>query len=622
MACNPSVALNRDLQALFVTGTLGGLTDRQLLERFANGREGSAEAAFEAIVLRHGPMVLRVCRNVLGDSTDAQDAFQATFLVLVKQYGSIKRLDSVGSWLYGVACRVAARARVEAARRRAAERQGALRVVTSDERIEEEASSLAEFGPLVQEEVRRLPEKYRAVVLLCYWQGLTHEQAAAQLGCPLGTVRSRVARARELLRRRLTRRGIALTTGLAGALVGHSATAATKLRQMPISDQLVRSSVRSATAVGAGRATAQVASAFTAILVQRVLWRMAMMKSWRLIVSVSCVSFVVVGMSIWAQQADEPPPKARSVSRARPAVQEKAKTPEPQNFGPPHVIAPPDLLMVEVLEALPGRPISGERLVRPDGTISLGFYGDVQVAGLTLLEAKEKIIRHLVPFLNDESLGLVELDETGAPKVDPKTKRVVTIDPKDSATVFLDITAYNSRYYYVEGEVAFPYRLAYTGNETVLDAIHYVGGLLPSADRSKIRLIRSYPKGSAAKVMPIDYEEVTMGTDSSTNYTILPFDRLVIPRNPDYQSPESGPPKVQQRNLPTQPRGTYFSRNPAEDETSKQLESLRSVEKHLYEVEKKLDRILNSMEGEVKGKKDAGPSVLQKRPTNDQTPKQ
>ena len=129
MAGGPSVAVLRDIQTLFDTGTASGLSDRQLLERFVSGRDASAEAAFEVLVQRHGPMVLRVCHNVLGDATDAQDAFQATFLVLVRRSGSIRRLESLGSWLYGVACRVAARARVEAARRRAAERRGALRVV-------------------------------------------------------------------------------------------------------------------------------------------------------------------------------------------------------------------------------------------------------------------------------------------------------------------------------------------------------------------------------------------------------------------------------------------------------------------------------------------------------------
>ena len=121
MAGGSSVALLRDIQTLFDTGTASGLTDRQLLDRFASRRDAAAEAAFEVLVLRHGPMVLRVCHNVLRDPNDAHDAFQATFLVLVRRSGSIRKLDSVGGWLYGVACRVAARARVDAARRRSAE---------------------------------------------------------------------------------------------------------------------------------------------------------------------------------------------------------------------------------------------------------------------------------------------------------------------------------------------------------------------------------------------------------------------------------------------------------------------------------------------------------------------
>ena len=118
MAGGTSVTILRDIQTLFDTGTAGGLSDRQLLERFAAGRDASSEAAFEVLVLRHGPMVLRVCRNVLRDRAAAEDAFQATFLVLVRRSGSIRLVESVGGWLYGVACRVAARARVEAARRR------------------------------------------------------------------------------------------------------------------------------------------------------------------------------------------------------------------------------------------------------------------------------------------------------------------------------------------------------------------------------------------------------------------------------------------------------------------------------------------------------------------------
>ena len=101
--------------------------------------------------------------------------------------------------------------------------------------------------------------------------------------------------------------------------------------------------------------------------------------------------------------------------------------------------------------------------------------------------------------------------------------------------------------YYVEGDIYYPSRLPYTGNDSVLDVIHYVGGIMPSADRSKIRLIRSFPKGSPAKVLPIDFEEITMGTDSSTNYPMLPNDRLVVPRRQDFSAQARGSPRMSQR---------------------------------------------------------------------------
>ena len=121
---------------------------------------------------------------------------------------------------------------------------------------------------------------------------------------------------------------------------------------------------------------------------------------------------------------------------------------------PDYVVEPPDLILVEVLEALPGRPISGERLVRPDGKISLGFYGEVYVAGLTIPEIKEKIVLHLRKFLTDEVLGLVEIDPRRTGKTDGR--QAVTVEPKDSDRVFVDVTAYNSKNYYVQGDVAAP----------------------------------------------------------------------------------------------------------------------------------------------------------------------
>jgi RNA polymerase sigma factor (sigma-70 family) len=192
-------------RTLFEAGAVGGLTDGQLLDRFVE-RRGAAEAAFAALIERHGPMVLRVCRDVLRDPHDAQDAFQATFLVLVRKAGSIRSRDSVGSWLFGVACRVANSARVAAARRRSRELQAS---ACKAEAVDE--GERPEIGPLLREEIDRLPEPQRAAIVLCYLEGLSHDQAAQRLGWPVGTVRSRLARARERLRGRLARRGMAPT---------------------------------------------------------------------------------------------------------------------------------------------------------------------------------------------------------------------------------------------------------------------------------------------------------------------------------------------------------------------------------------------------------------------------
>jgi polysaccharide biosynthesis/export protein len=192
---------------------------------------------------------------------------------------------------------------------------------------------------------------------------------------------------------------------------------------------------------------------------------------------------------------------------------------------PEYVVEPPDIIIVEVLEALPGRPITGERLVRPDGTISLGFYGDVFVAGLSLTEIKEKIVIHLRKYIQDEVLGLVVEDlETG--KVKP-------IPPKDSNRLFVDVTSYNSKVYYVQGDVGVPGRLPITGNETVLDAINYAGGLIPTASTVNIRLVRPAPPGACCEqTLPVNYAAIINAGDPTTNYQLMPGDRLVVYRDP------------------------------------------------------------------------------------------
>jgi RNA polymerase sigma factor (sigma-70 family) len=305
MAGAPSAAFLRDIQTLFDSGTAGGLSDRQLLERFAGTRGASAEAAFEVLVLRHGPMVFQVCFNVLRDPTDAQDAFQATFMVLVRRSGTVRKLESLGSWLYGVAYRVAARARVEAARRRAAERCGGLRVLASATCDDVELRDRAELGPVIQEEVRRLPEKYRGVVVLCYWEGLTQEQAATQLGCPLGTVRSRLVRARQLLHRRLNRRGLAPLAAVVATSLDSALAGAVPSRLVAVPPELVHATIRAAARVGAGQATSQAASGAIASLVQQMVWSLTMIKMKSLATGVVLVGLTSIGAGIAAQRVTE-----------------------------------------------------------------------------------------------------------------------------------------------------------------------------------------------------------------------------------------------------------------------------------------------------------------------------
>jgi RNA polymerase sigma factor (sigma-70 family) len=199
----------------------GGVTDAELLRRFVHQRD---EAAFELLLWRHAAMVLHVCRNVLRDSAKAEDAFQATFLVFVRRAAAIRRAEQVGGWLYRVAYHTALKAREQFATRQRAERQAARNDTAAP--VTEDAEQ-RELRRLICEEVNRLPARYRTPIVACFFEGKTHEEAADQLGWPRGTVASRLARARELLRRRLVRRGITLTAGsLATALPAPSSQAA------------------------------------------------------------------------------------------------------------------------------------------------------------------------------------------------------------------------------------------------------------------------------------------------------------------------------------------------------------------------------------------------------------
>ncbi len=209
----------RQLQSVFDLGASGSLSDGELLARFLR-RESSSEPAFEALVYRHARMGLRVCRDVLGNSHEAQDAAQATFFILARKAGSIRQPEALASWLYGTARRIALRALRQSIRRRRHERRSAEIAQTKPT----EPESSANWAEL-HEELAKLPDRYRDVIILCDLTGLTHEQAAGRLGCPPRTVETRLSRGRERLKGRLIRRGLAPSTALVGVAWGLEAQA-------------------------------------------------------------------------------------------------------------------------------------------------------------------------------------------------------------------------------------------------------------------------------------------------------------------------------------------------------------------------------------------------------------
>jgi RNA polymerase sigma factor (sigma-70 family) len=189
--------------------------DAVLLERFADRRD---EEAFAALLRRHGPLVWGVCRRVLAEEHAAEDAFQATFLALVRKARSVSKRASIRSWLYGVALRVAVRARRQAGLRRVREQSSPPRQATE--------AAWPDVRSILDEEIQRLPEKYRLPVILCYLEGRTNDEAARRLNCPRGTIATRLARAREKLRSRLVRRGLTLSAGGLGVMLSEDVVSA------------------------------------------------------------------------------------------------------------------------------------------------------------------------------------------------------------------------------------------------------------------------------------------------------------------------------------------------------------------------------------------------------------
>jgi RNA polymerase sigma-70 factor (ECF subfamily) len=198
------------------------LSDECLLEKFLSRGGSEADQAFQALVERHGPMVLGICRHVLNQHQDAEDAFQATFLVLARKADSIRNRRVIAGWLHEVAHRIAIKARASAVRRRTLERQGmAMSPSTVEMNNQDQAVAWNELRPVLHAEVERLPERYRIPVILSYLEGKTNEEVAALLQWPVGTVKGRLSRARDLLRSRLMRRGLTLSAAFLMTALSH-----------------------------------------------------------------------------------------------------------------------------------------------------------------------------------------------------------------------------------------------------------------------------------------------------------------------------------------------------------------------------------------------------------------
>jgi RNA polymerase sigma factor (sigma-70 family) len=350
----PSSAL-RQLRALFADGTATGLSDRELLERYAAKRAESAEAAtaaeaaFTALVDRHGAMVWGVCRRVLGDVHLTEDAFQATFLVLIRKAGSVRVDGSLGRWLYGIARRVALRARTQAGRRDP--RIGQVEPPSLDDPVGE--VELLDLRSTVGEELDRLPAKYRCPIELCHLQGMTYEQAARQLNWPVATIKSRLTQGRLRLRSRLVRRGLApsaVAAAMATGLTGDAQAAA------PLS--LVQSTARAAATHGAGGFPAGVTDLTEGVL---------KMMIWHKLRLIAAGAVVALGLTARALPQQPAPGGAPATRPPQTAVHPAEKPNETRSGDRRWVRSLPSGAIIEVIGVSP-YPTGPKTWWRPDGT--------------------------------------------------------------------------------------------------------------------------------------------------------------------------------------------------------------------------------------------------------------
>ncbi len=310
MASENQDAVLRGIARLFNQGSLTGLSEGQLLRQFAAGDA----SAFEVLLTRHGPMVLGVCRRLLYDHCDVEDAFQATFLVLLRRAGALGDAEVLSPWLHGVAVRVAARIRRNASRRPTEERKG-VRPHIVDPECDLERNELRSS---IDEEIRRLPEKYRRPVVLCYLEGRSHEEAARRLRCSPGSMRGRLDRARLKLKDRLARRGLAPAAGLAAlAIGGESASAAVPALLIASTvSTLARAATASAVSATASAAAFELADGvFRAMIVAKLRLAASFLAAGAIILAGGAAWFMTIGGSFAHDGQDAPAPIAAQADR-------------------------------------------------------------------------------------------------------------------------------------------------------------------------------------------------------------------------------------------------------------------------------------------------------------------
>jgi RNA polymerase sigma factor (sigma-70 family) len=285
-----------------------GPTDGELLSRFVDQR---AETAFEALVRRHGSMVWGVCRRVLTNHQDAEDAFQATFLVLTRKAAAVVPRAMVANWLYGVAHQAALHAARTVARRKQRERQ----VASMPEPAAADNDPWPDLQAILDQELSRLPDKYRAVVVLCDLEAKGRKEAARQLGCPEGTVAGRLARARAMLAKRLTRRGVTLSSAALAVVLAQKAASGC------VPGSVVASTIKSASLFATGQAANGTISASVAILTEKVLKMMLINKLRTVAVGLLVLAALVLGGGLFVHQATAGRENPRLPSGAIPGTQ-------------------------------------------------------------------------------------------------------------------------------------------------------------------------------------------------------------------------------------------------------------------------------------------------------------